>query len=46
MDGRMRAQLNTRHTAVSSAQIYGGNQKWQKSQSNIAVAMIATTAKR
>ena len=46
MDGHMSAQLNTRHTAVSSAQIYGGNQLWRKSQLNIAVAMIATTEKR
>ena len=46
MDGHMSAQLNTCHTAVSSAQIYGGNQLWRKSQLNIAVAMIATTEKR
>lgn len=46
MNGRLKTQLNTRQAAVSSAQIYGGNQLWRKSQLNIAVAMIATTAKR
>lgn len=46
MNGRLKTQLNTRHTAVSSAQIYGGNQIWRKSQLNIAVTTKATTAKR
>ena len=46
MNGRLKTQLNTCHTAVSSAQIYGGNQIWRKSQLNIAVATIATTENR
>ena len=46
MDGHMSAQLNTRHTAVSSAQIHGGNQLWRKSQLNIAVTTKATTVKK
>ena len=46
MNGRLIKTTEYRHNAVSSAQIYGGNQIWRKSQLNIAVAMIATTAKR
>ena len=45
MNGRLLRTIEYRH-AVSSAQIHGGNQLWRKSQLNIAVAMIATTANR
>lgn len=45
MNGRLIKTTEYRH-AVSSAQIYGGNHLWRKSQLNIAVAMIATTENR
>lgn len=45
MNGRLKTQLNTCHTAVSSAQIYGGNQIWRKLQLNTVVSTKATTAK-
>lgn len=45
MNGLLKTKLNTCHTAVSSAQIYGGNQIWQKSQLNTAASTKATTGK-
>ena len=45
MNGRLIKTTEYRH-AVSSAQIYGGNQIWRKSQSNMAVTTKATTVKR
>lgn len=45
MNGQLIKTTEYRH-AVSSVQIYGGNQIWRKSQLNTAATTKATTARR